>query len=66
MRPWLAATVLGLRCAVPVPPRYFFHEGVRMKTYRGMGSLEAQQKTSSARYFGEGAAVKVRGTRSEH
>jgi IMP dehydrogenase len=41
------------------PGAYFFHEGVRMKTYRGMGSLEAQQKTSSARYFGEGAAVKV-------
>jgi IMP dehydrogenase len=41
------------------PGEYFFHEGVRMKTYRGMGSLEAMQKKSAQRYFGEGAAVKV-------
>merc|ERR1719506_218130 len=41
------------------PGDYFFHEGVRMKTYRGMGSLEAMQKRSASRYFGEKQAVKV-------
>merc|ERR1711959_782955 len=41
------------------PGDYFFHDGVRMKTYRGMGSLEAMQKRSASRYFGEKAAVKV-------
>jgi IMP dehydrogenase len=41
------------------PGGYFFHEGVRMKTYRGMGSLEAMQKSSASRYFGEKQAVKV-------
>merc|ERR1719181_1520414 len=41
------------------PGDYFFHDGVRMKTYRGMGSLEAMQKRSASRYFGEKQAVKV-------
>merc|ERR1719487_1746223 len=41
------------------PGDYFFHEGVRMKTYRGMGSLEAMQKKFASRYFGEKANVKV-------
>lgn len=56
-----SAVMMGsvLAGTAETPGSYFFHEGVRMKTYRGMGSLEAQQKTSSARYFGEGATVKV-------
>merc|ERR1719313_2172934 len=29
------------------PGSFFFHDGVRMKTYRGMSSLEAQEKGSS-------------------
>jgi IMP dehydrogenase len=41
------------------PGDYYFHEGVRMKTYRGMGSLEAMQKRSASRYFGEKQQVKV-------
>jgi IMP dehydrogenase len=41
------------------PGEYFFHEGVRMKAYRGMGSLEAMQKRSASRYFGEKQNVKV-------
>lgn len=41
------------------PGSYFFHEGVRMKTYRGMGSLEAMQVKSGTRYFAEKQSVKV-------
>lgn len=41
------------------PGSFFFHEGVRMKTYRGMGSLEAMSKKSGTRYFAEAAQVKV-------
>jgi IMP dehydrogenase len=41
------------------PGDYFFNEGVRMKAYRGMGSLEAMQKRSASRYFGEKQNVKV-------
>ncbi|KAF7306526.1 Inosine-5'-monophosphate dehydrogenase [Mycena indigotica] len=56
------------------PGEYFYHEGKRVKTYRGMGSLEAMEqgkpqgkvkKTSTvenaatSRYFSESSAVKV-------
>lgn len=41
------------------PGSFFFNEGVRMKTYRGMGSLEAMSKRSGTRYFAEAQAVKV-------
>ena len=41
------------------PGSFFFQDGVRVKRYRGMGSLEAMQKGSNVRYFGENAKVMV-------
>lgn len=55
------------------PGEYFYHEGKRVKLYRGMGSIEAMEHTAgpknkgqigsdnaaTARYFSETDTVKV-------
>merc|ERR1712066_413898 len=42
------------------PGEYFYAEsGLRLKRYRGMGSIDAMKKGSDDRYFGANTAVKV-------
>jgi IMP dehydrogenase len=41
------------------PGEYFYENGVRLKRYRGMASLEAMEKGGAKRYFAEEAKILV-------
>ncbi|HXK66506.1 MAG TPA: IMP dehydrogenase, partial [Spirochaetota bacterium] len=41
------------------PGEYFYENGVRLKRYRGMASLEAMEKGGSKRYFAEDSKILV-------
>ncbi|XP_024394252.1 uncharacterized protein [Physcomitrium patens] len=41
------------------PGDFYFQDGVKLKRYRGMGSLEAMTKGSDARYLGDKTRLKI-------